>query len=58
VKNLSQIHWIARQKLKGALILAIQTNDRVRISKAKDIIIKLEKDIAIDDKPRLWVFAL
>lgn len=44
-------------KIKRALILAIQTNDQTRRSKAKDTIIKLEKDIAIDDKPGLWGFA-
>ena len=46
-----------KTKIKRALILAIQTNDQTRISKAKDTIIKLEKDIAIDDKPGLWGFA-
>ena len=37
--------------------MAIQTNDQTRINKAKDTIIKLEKDIAIDDKPGLWGLA-
>jgi len=46
-----------KTKIKRALILAIQTNDQTRITKAKDTIIKLEKDIAIDDKPGLWGFA-
>ncbi|MCK5057877.1 MAG: DUF4209 domain-containing protein [Candidatus Aminicenantes bacterium] len=46
-----------KKKIKRALILAIQTNDQIRISKVKDTIIKLEKDIAIDDKPGLWGFA-
>jgi len=46
-----------KTKIKRALILAIQTNDQTRINKAKDTIIKLEKDIAIDDKPGLWGFA-
>lgn len=46
-----------KTKIKRALILAIQTNDQTRISKAKATIIKLEKDIAIDDKPGLWGFA-
>jgi len=46
-----------KTKIKRALILAIQTNDQTRISKAKDTIMKLEKDIAIDDKPGLWGFA-
>ncbi|MBU1729971.1 DUF4209 domain-containing protein [Patescibacteria group bacterium] len=46
-----------KTKIKRALILAIQTNDQTRTSKAKDTIIKLENDIAIDDKPGLWGFA-
>jgi len=46
-----------KTKIKRALILAIQTNDQTRIGKSKDAIIKLEKDIAIDDKPGLWGFA-
>ena len=46
-----------KTKIKRALILAIQTNDQRRISETKNIIIKLEKDIAIDDKPGLWGFA-
>ncbi len=46
-----------KTKIKRALILAIQTSDRARITKTKNIIIKLEKDIAIDDKPGLWGFA-
>ncbi len=46
-----------KTKIKRALILAIQTSDQARISKAKDTIIKLENDIAIDDKPGLWGFA-
>jgi len=46
-----------KTKIKRALILAIQTNDQKRISKTKNTIIKLEKDIAIDDKPGLWGFA-
>jgi len=46
-----------KTKIKRALILAIQTSDQTRISKAKATIIKLEKDIAIDDKPGLWGFA-
>lgn len=44
-------------KIKRALVLAIQTNDQARITKTKDTIIKLEKDVAIDDKPGLWGFA-
>jgi hypothetical protein len=46
-----------KTKIKRALILAIQINDKTRTNKAKDTIIKLEKDIAIDDKPGLWGFA-
>jgi len=46
-----------KTKIKRALVLAIQTNDQERISKTKNTIIKLEKDIAIDDKPGLWGFA-
>ncbi len=46
-----------KTKIKRALILTIQTSDRARITKTKNIIIKLEKDIAIDDKPGLWGFA-
>ena len=46
-----------KTKIKRALILAIQTNDQIRITKTKDTIIKLEKDVAIDDKPGLWGFA-
>lgn len=46
-----------KTKIKRALILAIQTNDQKRISKTKNTIIKLEKDIAVDDKPGLWGFA-
>ena len=46
-----------KTKIKRALILAIQTNDQKRISKTKNTIIKLEKDIAIDNKPGLWGFA-
>ncbi len=46
-----------KTKIKRALILAIQTNDQTRTSKTRDAIIKLEKDIAIDDKPGLWGFA-
>ncbi len=46
-----------KTKIKRALILAIQTNDQIRVTKTKDTIIKLEKDVAIDDKPGLWGFA-
>lgn len=46
-----------KTKIKRALILAIQTNDQIRITKTKNTIIKLEKDIAIDDKPGLWGFS-
>jgi Holliday junction resolvase RusA-like endonuclease len=46
-----------KTKSKRALILATQKNDKMRTNKAKDTIIKLEKDIAIDDKPGLWGFA-
>jgi len=46
-----------KTKIKRALILTIQINDQTRISKTKSTIIKLEMDIAIDDKPGLWGFA-
>lgn len=44
-------------KIKRALDLAIYKHDQERINKTKDTIIKLEKDVAIDDKPGLWGFA-
>ncbi|HFC76653.1 MAG TPA: DUF4209 domain-containing protein [Candidatus Moranbacteria bacterium] len=44
-------------KIKRALNLAIKINDNIRINEIKNTIIKLEKDIAIDDKPRLWGFS-
>ena len=46
-----------KTKIKRALVLAIRINDQIRIIKIKASIIKLEKDIAIDDKPGLWGFA-
>lgn len=46
-----------KTKIKRAFILAIQTNDQIRIIKTKNTIIKLEKDVATDDKPGLWGFA-
>lgn len=46
-----------KTKIKRALILAIQTNDQKRITETKNTIIKLEKNIAIDDKPGLWGFS-
>ena len=44
-------------KIKRALDLATQTNDRTRIDKTKNVIIQLEKKIAIDDKSTTWSFA-
>ncbi len=46
-----------KTKIKRALILAIQTKDQKRITKVKERIIKLEKEVAVDDKPGLWGFA-
>ena len=43
-------------KIKRALILATRIGDRVRIARVKDAVIKLENDIAEDDKPGLWGF--
>lgn len=46
-----------KTKIKRALVLAIQKYDQDRITKTKNTIIKLEKDVAIDDKPGLWGFS-
>lgn len=46
-----------KTKIKRALILAIQTNDQKRITETKNTIIKLEKNIAIDDKLGFWGFS-
>ena len=46
-----------KTKIRRALVLAIQIGDQGRIAKAKEAIIKLEKGIAVDDKPGLWGFA-
>lgn len=46
-----------KDKVKRALVLAIQINDSQRISKAKNAIIKLEEDVAVNIKPGLWGFA-
>lgn len=46
-----------KTKIKRALLLAIGINDQFRISRIKDTILKLEKNIAVDDKPGLWGFA-
>ncbi len=47
-----------KTKIHRALVLAIRINDKKRIAKVKDTIIKLEKNIARDDMPELWGFAL
>ena len=44
-------------KVQRACSLAIKIGDQERIVKAKDAIIKLENNIAQDDKPGLWGFA-
>ena len=46
-----------KTRAKRALVLAITINDKKRIAKIKDTIIKLEKNIARDDMPGLWGFA-
>ena len=46
-----------RQQLHRALSLALQLNDTQRIAVVADVIIKVEKKIAQDDKPGLWGFA-
>jgi len=46
-----------KTKIKRALTLSIQINDQKRIENTKNTILKLEKNIAIDDKPGLWGFA-
>ena len=43
-------------KVRRALKLATNIGDQIRIAKVKDAIIKLENDIAEDDKPGLWGF--
>ena len=47
-----------KTKIHRALVLAIIINDKKRIAKVKDTIIKLEKNIARDDMPELCGFAL
>ena len=44
-------------KAKRALDLAVTIIDKKRLTKIKDTIIKLERNIAEDDKPGLWGFA-
>lgn len=46
-----------KTKIKRALVLAIQINNREKITKVKEAIINLEKKTATDDKPGLWGFA-
>ena len=46
-----------KTKIHRALVLAITINDKKRIAKIKDTIIKLERNIASDDMPELWGFA-
>ncbi len=46
-----------KTKIKRALTLSIQIDDLERIENTKNTILKLEKDIAVDDKPGLWGFA-
>lgn len=46
-----------KTKIKRALILAIQTNDQLRISKIKRAIIDLEMKIGVDEKLGLWGFS-
>lgn len=44
-------------KVKRALVLAIQINDKGRIKKVKEAIINLERETAEDEKVGLWGFA-
>ncbi len=46
-----------RTKLERALNLAIQVNDKNRLKNAKEAVINLHKNVAVDDKAGLWVFA-
>ena len=46
-----------KAKLKRALSLAYQINDKTRIQKLKDKIIFIESKYAEDDKPGLWGYA-
>ena len=46
-----------KTKIKRALDLAIQTNDKKRIQETKKAIIQLEDNIAEDNRPGLWGFA-
>jgi hypothetical protein len=46
-----------KTKIKRGLILSIQIKDQDRITKTKEVIVKLEKKVAADDKPGLWGFA-
>jgi hypothetical protein len=46
-----------KTKIKRALTLSVRINDKKRINKVKTTIIKLEKNIEIDDKPGLWGFS-
>ena len=52
------IAFDCKTKIYRALVLAIIINDKKRIAKVKDTIIKLEKNIARDDMPELCGFAL
>ena len=46
-----------KTKIKRALTLAIQINDKKRIQITKEAIIQLEENIAEDNSPGLWGFA-
>ncbi len=45
------------RKLERALFLALTINDKERINKLKNTIIRYEEKIAEDDKPGLWGFS-
>ena len=57
-EQLLAVPFDCKTKAKRALVLAITIKDKKRIAKIKDTIIKLEKNIARDDIPNLWGFAL
>ena len=46
-----------KTKIKRALTLAIQINDKERIKRVKETIINLEENISEDEKAGLWGFA-
>lgn len=56
-KKLYSVPIYAKNKICRSLEIAIKMNDKNSIEKSKEAMIKVEKEIAINDKPGLWGFS-